>query len=245
MTDNANNPDFSWADLLAQMVESTPIPTFVIDKNHVVTHFNKACERLTGIEAHAIVGTRNQWKAFYAEQRPVMADVILQALNAGLPEDLEKHYPGKYRMSAVKPGAIEAEDFFPALGDDGRWLFFTASPLKNSRGDIIGAMETLQDITREKKAHELTVSMLKISRALQKFAYLEDLLGFIGSEIRKLLSTEGALVVLYDREKEELFLPGIAYDDPDRERRLRDLRFSLDEVVAGQVIRTGQAVMLS
>ena len=243
MTDNANNPDFSWADLLAQMVESTPIPTFVIDKNHVVTHFNKACERLTGIEAHAIVGTRNQWKAFYAEQRPVMADVILQALNAGLPEDLENHYPGKYRMSAVKPGAIEAEDFFPALGDDGRWLFFTASPLKNSRGDIIGAMETLQDITREKKAHELTVSMLKISRALQKFAYLEDLLGFIGSEIRKLLSTEGALVVLYDREKEELFLPGIAYDDPDRERRLRDLRFSLDEVVAGQVIRTGQAVI--
>ncbi len=241
---SAGNPDLPWMDLVTQMVDGSPIPTFVIDRNHVVTHFNKACERLTGINACDMVGTRHQWKAFYAEERPVMADMILEeTLKSGLSDRLEKHYRGKYRMSAVKPGAIEAEDFFPALGEDGRWLFFTAAPLKNSDGEMIGAMETLQDITQEKKAHDLTVVMLRISKALQNFAYLEDLLGYIGSEIRQLLSAEGALVVLYDRETEELYLPGIAYDDPDRERRLKDLRFNLDEVVAGQVIRTGQSLI--
>ncbi|GAI25749.1 unnamed protein product, partial [marine sediment metagenome] len=50
--------------------------------------------------------------------------------------------------------AYEAEDFFPALGECGKWLHFTASPIRNSGGEIIGAIETLQDITEEKQLQE-------------------------------------------------------------------------------------------
>lgn len=242
MTDNGKHDSFisESREVMAQIVSGSPIPMFVIDKDHVVTHFNKACERLTGINAGDIIGTRNQWMAFYKTNRPVMADIIL---DGGLTNGLETHYGGKYKISAVKPGAVEAEDFFPDLGEDGRWLFFTAAPVKNSQGDIIGAMETLQDITEEKRVSELNSVMLRISKALQNYAYLEDLLGYISLEIKQLLSTEGALVVMYNEEAGELYLPGIAYDDPDREKRLKDARFSLDEVLAGQVIRLGQAVI--
>ena len=231
-------------EVMAQIVEGSPIPMFVIDRNHVVTHFNTACALLTGIPADRMVGTTDQWKAFYGEKRPVMADVILDGdFHAGRYEDLEKHYPGKYRVSPVRPGAVEAEDFFPDLGEDGRWLFFTAALVKDSRGEILGAMETLQDITEEKRVQELTSVMLRISQCLQNYAYLEDLLGYISSEIKKLLSTEGALVVLYDEEARELYLPGISYDDPERARHLKDARFSLDEVLAGQVILSGEPVI--
>ena len=227
-------------EMLSQMISGSPIPTFVIDRSHTVTHFNRACEMLTGIPAKDMVGTRNQWKAFYAQQRPVMADIILDDKNQG---GLESYYTGKYRVSTVKSGAYEAEDFFPDLGEDGRWLFFTAAPVKNSQGDVIGAIETLQDITHEKRVSELNSAMLRISKALQNYAYLEDLLHYISSEIKQLLKTEGALVVLYDEEAKQLYLPGIAYDDPGREEHLKDIRFSLDEVVAGQVIRTGIPVI--
>jgi len=42
--------------------------------------------------------------------------------------------------------------FFPKLGDSGRWLFFTAAPIHDAKGDIIGAVETLEDITERKYA---------------------------------------------------------------------------------------------
>ena len=51
-------------------------------------------------------------------------------------------------------GGYEAENFFPALGKKGKWLFFTAAPLKNEDGEVTGAIETLQDITERKKAEE-------------------------------------------------------------------------------------------
>jgi light-regulated signal transduction histidine kinase (bacteriophytochrome) len=38
------------------------------------------------------------------------------------------------------------------MGKDGVWLFFTASPLTDADGRLIGAIETLQDITARKRA---------------------------------------------------------------------------------------------
>lgn len=51
-------------------------------------------------------------------------------------------------------GRLRAEDFFPHFGDGGRWLFFTAAPLRNAAGDIVGAIETLQDVTERRRAEE-------------------------------------------------------------------------------------------
>jgi hypothetical protein len=50
-------------------------------------------------------------------------------------------------MAAVSmvEGAYEAEEFFEHLGDNGRWLIFTAAPIKSSDGTLVGAIETLWD----------------------------------------------------------------------------------------------------
>ncbi len=135
----------------SQIILGSPIPTFVINNKHILTHWNSACENLTGISAGEILGTRKQWLAFYAEERPVMADFIVD----NTPEkEIARYYGKKYRTSAVAEGAYEAEDFFPDLGEKGKWLFFTAAPLKNSKGKLIGAIETLQDFTERNLAEE-------------------------------------------------------------------------------------------
>jgi PAS domain S-box-containing protein len=132
---------------LTQAVEGNSIPTFIIDNNHFITHWNKACESLTGISAAEIVGTRKAWSSFYAEERPVLADLIV---NEATEEEIAGYYEDKYKKSILTEGAYECEDFFPGLGEKGKWLFFTASPLKNSQGTVIGAIETFQDITVRK-----------------------------------------------------------------------------------------------
>ncbi|MGD8974896.1 MAG: PAS domain-containing protein, partial [Desulfobacterales bacterium] len=36
---------------LTQIIDNIPIPTFVIDNDHVITHYNRAMENLTGLSA--------------------------------------------------------------------------------------------------------------------------------------------------------------------------------------------------
>jgi len=152
---------------LSQIIESIPIPTFVLDNEHNVIHYNPAMENLSGISHDEIYGTRDAWKAFYSAARPTMADLIID----GAPEqEIARYYRGKYSKSAVKAGAYEAEDFFPDIGDGGRWLYFTAAPLLDSDGKIQGALETLQDTTERRRAVQESIKSERRFRTLLDFA---------------------------------------------------------------------------
>ncbi|MCP4667658.1 MAG: PAS domain S-box protein, partial [Deltaproteobacteria bacterium] len=136
---------------LFQILQGSTIPTFVIDKQHVLTHCNQAYENLTGLSSHDMIGTRKQWMTFYPRERPVLADLVVD----GAPEEkIAEYYSGMYRKSPFAKGGYEAEKYFPHVGEKGAWLFFTASPLRDAHGNITGALETFQDITEKKQAEE-------------------------------------------------------------------------------------------
>ena len=136
---------------LTQIIDGMAIPAFVIDNRHTVTHWNQACERLTGIPSAKMIGTRDAWKAFYPKERPVLADLIMQRSPESL---INQYYKGKYSKSKMIDNAYVFQDFFPHLGDDGKWLYFTATPLMNDSGDVIGAIETFQDFSEQKQAEK-------------------------------------------------------------------------------------------
>ncbi|MBN2468777.1 MAG: PAS domain S-box protein [Deltaproteobacteria bacterium] len=136
---------------LADIIQGSPIPIFVLDNKHVVKYWNKACESLTGIGAGEVIGTKNQWMAFYSAERRTLADFIVD--NAP-EEEIARYYGGRYRKFISIDGAYEAEDFFPALGKRGKWLFFSAAPLRDVKGRLTGAIEVLQDMTERKIAEE-------------------------------------------------------------------------------------------
>jgi len=352
---------------LSRILQGFSIAAFVIDENHTITHCNKAFENLTGFSAEALVGTKNQWKTFYPVQRPILADFIVDAASE---KKIAAYYSGKYRKSPLIEGAYEAEDFFPNLAGGGKWLFFTAAPLIDDKVEVVGAIETLQDITDRKRAEEaLRVSerrqrallnfepypivvfsldgrvsylnpaftetfgwtleelenkripfippgleqetregikrlyaervimhfesrrltkdgrildvviraavffeskeepagiivilrdvtqekriarnneaMLRISMALPEHPDLGDLLYYVNSEVKALLGTEGAMAVLHDEIKGDLFVVGAAYDDRDAQKRIEEIRFSMDQLIAGRVIRTGEPIIVS
>jgi PAS domain S-box-containing protein len=136
---------------LSQIIQGNTIPTFVINKDHIVTHWNRAIEKLTGYKAEEIVGTNKQWLPFRRKQRPIMADVIVNEMEE---KEIEKYYGHTWSKSALIEGAYEAEELFPQIGEGGKWLFFTAAPIRDANGETVGSIETLWDTTERREAQE-------------------------------------------------------------------------------------------
>ncbi|RPH86809.1 MAG: PAS domain-containing protein, partial [Deltaproteobacteria bacterium] len=61
---------------LKSVIGGSPIPAFVIGKDHHILYWNKALEELTKIKAESVIGTSQQWRAFYSKKRPCMADLL-------------------------------------------------------------------------------------------------------------------------------------------------------------------------
>ena len=152
---------------LFQIVNGSPIPAFVINKDHDIIYWNKACENTTGIKSKDIIGTRNSWMPFYDSKRPVLADLIVDnCLN-----DIEKVYGDKKLQPSFVEGGYQAEDYFDLIG---RWILFTAAPIRDHNNEIIGAIETLQDISLSKQAEQamLEAKMLAENTSRTKSEFL-------------------------------------------------------------------------
>jgi len=129
---------------LTQIIESTPLPIFVIGADHTITHWNRACAALTGLPAERMIGTRDAWRAFYREPRPVLANLVLD----GAGEDVVRTlYGAKVRACATVPGGWEVIDRAESRN---RWLNLTATPIFGLDGSVIGAVETVRDISSDK-----------------------------------------------------------------------------------------------
>jgi diguanylate cyclase (GGDEF)-like protein/PAS domain S-box-containing protein len=133
--------------IMETIVEANPIPTFVLDREHRVVLWNKACAELTGFPREDMVDRQEAWKPFHPEPRPVMADLIIDGDLA----QLSRYYGEKnLRASPMLKGAFEAEDFLETLQGSSRFFYFLAAPIYDTDGRLWGAIETMQDLTERK-----------------------------------------------------------------------------------------------
>jgi signal transduction histidine kinase len=178
------------SNTLAKIVNGSAIPLFVINKEHQITHWNSALEALSGRKAEDVIGKDDHWKSFYSEKRPSLADLIVNGASA---QEIEVYYHDKFKKSVLINGAYEAEGFFPALGRKGRWLHFTASPIRDENGEIIGAIETLIDTTERKVlennlryySQQITRAQEEERRSISRELH-DDLSQILGSLSRRL-----------------------------------------------------------
>lgn len=172
------------------IVYGSPIPMFVIDKDHRITHWNKACEKLTGFKSEDMIGTDRQWMPFYPHKRPLLADLMINRDEKGI-EALYR--PHAIRPSPVLEGAYEAEHFFPHLGKEGVYLYMNAAPITDDRGGIQGVIVTYQDFT----------DRLKMTRELERReAFVQNL---IQNSIDGIIATdEKGTIIIFNRGAQEL-----------------------------------------
>lgn len=158
---------------LSRIFDGNPVATIVIDSEHRVIHWNRACAVMTGVPASEMIGSRDQWRAFYPDPRPILADLIVDGAVEAM---VDAFYHDKFRRSELIEGAYEAEDFFPAFGEHGCWLFFTAAPICDDEGRVIGAIETLQNVTERHRAEEALRASEERYRELSRTDSLTGLL---------------------------------------------------------------------
>jgi two-component system cell cycle sensor histidine kinase/response regulator CckA len=139
------------------LIANSSVATFVIDKNHKIMLWNKACEALTGYAASAMVGTDRQWTPFYSYKRPTVADIIIDEKA----EDIPKLYQ-IYSKAVLNPKGIKAEGWYDELGGKNRYIVFEAAPVYNSKREMVAAIETLQDFTESKKLADQLVQSQKM-----------------------------------------------------------------------------------
>jgi PAS domain S-box-containing protein len=142
------------------LVQNSAVPTFVLDSRHRVIIWNKACEELTGMKATEMIGSDDQWRPFYPEKRPVLADIVLDDNRGALPTLYDK-----YIRSPLTPDGLQGEGWYAAMNGKDRFIFFDATPVRDSAGKITAAIETLQDITERKEAEE---SLRLLSQAIEQ-----------------------------------------------------------------------------
>lgn len=123
---------------LADIIDFLPIATFVIDRGGKITAWNRALEQMTGAKAVDMIGKGNYEYSlpFYGKRRPILVDRVFSS-----EEELRTRYSHVRREGNI----LEAESYIPKL--DNILLGF-ASPLYDEDGTIIGAIESIRDITR-------------------------------------------------------------------------------------------------
>ncbi|MCG8637745.1 MAG: PAS domain S-box protein [Desulfobacterales bacterium] len=130
---------------------------------------------------------------------------------------------------------------------DGRFLDVIARGAVFSKEEmgVAGELVIFRDITREKRVAMNNAVMLRISLALPNYPDLEDLLDYIAVEIKRLMNTQGALVILLDDERKEFFFPGAASDNDAATRRIKEIRLPVDSMASGNVVKTGKPAIVN
>ena len=131
-----------------KLMQDLVVPTFVLDAACHVIIWNRACERLTGVTAKDLIGTREHWRAFYDAPRPCLADLVAQ----GRTGEIAAHY-ASFDKAGDSENGFHAQNWcvMPQLGHQ-YYLAIDAGPIYGADGELIAVVETLRDMTEQKQA---------------------------------------------------------------------------------------------
>jgi len=125
---------------LAEIINFLPDATFVIDIERRVIAWNRAMEELTRVKSEDILGMGDfeYSSAIYGSRRPILIDFALKP---------DQDIPPKYYFCRREGNKFIAETYSTYLNPDGMYLWGSASPLYDATGAVIGAIESMRDIT--------------------------------------------------------------------------------------------------
>lgn len=173
---------------LNDMIEFLPDATLMIDHEGKVLAWNKAIEEMTGVSKREMLGKGNYEYAipFYGKRQPILIDLVLMPQ-----ETIEKHYDKVVRKGDVLWGDIFVSKL---CGGRGAHLYGTAAKLYDSAGRIVGAIESIRDISERKQALDEVVETnrqleIAIARANQ-MAVVAELASIAKSEFLANMSHE-------------------------------------------------------
>ena len=201
-----------------------PYPILVRDPEGLVSYLNPAFTHTFGWTLNELKGKKGD-------------EYVPKALSDELKNKI-KHLPIKkdtlqfYTKRLTKEGKML--DVLLRVGIE-------RSKSSNPGGMII----VIRDVTMEKRFNRNREAMTRISQMLPQYPDLRKLLFFINTEIKNLLETESANTILLDETQKEFYFLSAAHDDPATRERIDKTRFPVDELLSGQVVKTGKPLIVN
>ena len=122
------------------ILDRSPIPTFILDRHHRVIQWNLACQEMTGLKAQEVLG-KEVWEGFHIEGRESMADIVLEDPEAFL----ARHE--RSLVSKTHTGWLQLETLLPNMDNGrGKQVLISAAPIMDNDGTIRGAIQTTQEV---------------------------------------------------------------------------------------------------
>ncbi|MDD5347945.1 MAG: ATP-binding protein [Candidatus Omnitrophica bacterium] len=195
---------------LANIIDFLPDNTFAIDLEGKIIAWNKAMEEMSGIRALDALGKGDYEYAlpFYGIRRPILVD---WTLDPSL--ELQEKYLAFERSGAKLTGEV----FAPCLNNGaGAMLWAIATPLYDINGAVVGAIESVRDITAIKQTEEKLRHAYDDLKQIQsqlvqsaKMASVGSLAGGVAHEINNPLTgvlNNVQLINILAREKKDFNL---------------------------------------
>jgi PAS domain S-box-containing protein len=143
---------------LLDIVQFLPDATVVINLQGKVTAWNRAMEEFSGVKAEEMLGKGDYEYAIpiYGERRPILVDMIM------LPQ---AEFEGRYPQIERRGDTLFTEAYMRNARGEEVYFQGSAVALHNSNNEIIGAIETIRDITLRKRTEE---KLLILSRGIEQ-----------------------------------------------------------------------------
>lgn len=173
---------------LETIIDFLPDPTFVVDVHGRVKQWNRAMEELTSLKSKELIGKGNYEYAvpFYGKRQPMLIDIVLMP---------KKEIQVLYPFLDYDYSGIFSEKNYINASNQMLYLSAKASPLYDHHGRLVGAIESMRDITERKMGEDaLKQSEDKFRRILESIedAYFEvDISGKFTFFNRALFNTMG------------------------------------------------------
>ncbi|MDU0458012.1 MAG: PAS domain S-box protein [Geobacteraceae bacterium] len=172
---------------LMDIVEFLPDATFVVDREKKVIAWNRAMENMTGLKKEDVMGNGNHIYSvpFYGEARPILIDLIDED-----PEVISINYTN----IKIEGGTLSAEARVPSFRNgDCRYFWAIATPLFDKSGNRVGGIESIRDITENRRAEN---EKSRMQAKLHHARMMESLMVRLGHDLKTPLTPLFALLPL-------------------------------------------------
>lgn len=205
------------------LLDFVPYPLVVFDNKGKVSYLNTAFTQVFGWRLDELEGKNIPYvPSFLEEETRQLLQKFIQ----------EKSIPRYETQRLTKDGRILDV------------IIRAAIVTEEEDPDSFYELVILRDITQQKRMEKNNEALFKLSLALPRYPNLDDLLDYISMEIKRLLEVEGAMVILLDEQKNELYFKTAAHDDLATQKRMREVRFPADRGISSWVIEHGRPTIV-
>jgi len=207
-----------------RFLEFLPYPVIVRDSKGLVTYLNPAFTKTFGWTLKELKG--KEGKQY-------------------IPDDLRDELTDKIKTLPIRKNVLRLNTKRLTKDDKILDVIIRIGVDRDQNNNPEGIIIVLRDVTMENRIKRNRGTMNRISQALPRYPDLRKLLFYVNTEIKELLGTESANTILLNKTQKEFYFLSAVHDDPTKRERIEKARFSLDELLAGQVVKTGNSMIVN